>query len=152
MLPSYYGDPLVRQRMFSINKDIILKEVFKYTVHEDTDWIQLTSFTNQRSKIHPLQSTTGMENLRIWSGWMNRICDPIVQAFHYTCVSATAVTAHSLPPMCIRWLAYNTLRTHTRGLTGYDHPVKMSDVRTVKKAFLGKPGMRRKVGRPKLRW
>jgi len=28
----------------------------------------------------------------------------------------------------------------------------MSDVRTVKKVFLGKPGGRRKAGRPKLRW
>jgi hypothetical protein len=30
--------------------------------------------------------------------------------------------------------------------------VRMSDDRTVKKVFLGKPDGRRKVGRPKLRW
>jgi hypothetical protein len=32
------------------------------------------------------------------------------------------------------------------------HLVRMSDDRTVKKGFMGKPDGRRKAGRPKLRW
>jgi hypothetical protein len=32
------------------------------------------------------------------------------------------------------------------------HLVSMSDGRTVNEVFLGEPGGRRKVGRPKLRW
>jgi hypothetical protein len=39
-----------------------------------------------------------------------------------------------------------------RRLEWSGHLVRMSDGRTVKKVFLGKPDGRRKVGRPKLRW
>jgi hypothetical protein len=39
-----------------------------------------------------------------------------------------------------------------RRLEGTGHLVRMSDDRTVKTVYLGKPGGRRKVGRPKLRW
>jgi hypothetical protein len=38
----------------------------------------------------------------------------------------------------------------TMGWAG--HVVGMSVDRTIKKVFLGKPGGRRKAGRPKLRW
>jgi hypothetical protein len=40
-----------------------------------------------------------------------------------------------------------------RRLEWAGHLVRMSDVRTVKEVFLGKPdGRRRKAGGPKLRW
>jgi hypothetical protein len=39
-----------------------------------------------------------------------------------------------------------------RRLERAGHLVRMPDDRTVKKAFLGKLGGRRNVGRPKLRW
>jgi hypothetical protein len=39
-----------------------------------------------------------------------------------------------------------------RRLEWAGHLVRMSDVRTVKKVFLGKSGRRRKAGRPKLEW
>jgi hypothetical protein len=42
-----------------------------------------------------------------------------------------------------------TIRLKRLEWTG--HVVRIADVTTVKKAFLGKPG-RRRVGRPKLRW
>jgi hypothetical protein len=39
-----------------------------------------------------------------------------------------------------------------RRLEWAGHLVRMSDGRTVKKVFVGKPDGRRKAGRPKLRW
>jgi hypothetical protein len=39
-----------------------------------------------------------------------------------------------------------------RRLEWAGHLVRMSDFRSVKKVFLGKPDGRRKAGRPKLRW
>jgi hypothetical protein len=39
-----------------------------------------------------------------------------------------------------------------RRLEWAGHVVRLSDDRTVKKVFLGKPDGRRKAGRPKLRW
>jgi hypothetical protein len=39
-----------------------------------------------------------------------------------------------------------------RRLEWAGHLERMSDDKTVKKVFLGKPGGRRKAGRPKLRW
>jgi hypothetical protein len=39
-----------------------------------------------------------------------------------------------------------------RRLEWAGHLVRMSDDRTVKKVFLGKPDGRRKAGRPKLTW
>jgi hypothetical protein len=39
-----------------------------------------------------------------------------------------------------------------RRLESAGHLVRMSDGRSVKKVFLGKPDGRRKAGRPKLRW
>jgi hypothetical protein len=41
---------------------------------------------------------------------------------------------------------------NVRSLEWAGHLVRMSDDRTVKKVFLGKPDRRRKAGRPKLRW
>ena len=42
--------------------------------------------------------------------------------------------------------------TVVRRLVWAGHMVRMSDDRTIKKVFLGKPDGRRKAGRPKLRW
>jgi hypothetical protein len=39
-----------------------------------------------------------------------------------------------------------------RKLEWAGHVVRMSDDRTVRKVFVGKPDGRRKAGRPKLRW
>jgi hypothetical protein len=39
-----------------------------------------------------------------------------------------------------------------RRLEWAGHVVRVADYRTVKKAFLGKPGGKRGVGRPNLRW
>jgi hypothetical protein len=47
---------------------------------------------------------------------------------------------------------HTLLATTVRRLERAGHLVRMSGDRTVKKAFLGKPGGRRKAGRPKLRW
>jgi hypothetical protein len=47
----------------------------------------------------------------------------------------------------------NTVKTiKVRRLEWAGHLVRISDDRTVKKVFLGKPGGRRKAGRPKLKW
>jgi hypothetical protein len=46
----------------------------------------------------------------------------------------------------------NIVTTKVKRLEWAGHLVRMSDDRTVKKVFLGKPDGRRKVGRPKLRW
>jgi hypothetical protein len=47
---------------------------------------------------------------------------------------------------------YTVTTTAVRRLERGGHLVRMSDDKTVKKVFLGKPDGRRKAGRPKLRW
>ena len=53
----------------------------------------------------------------------------------------------------VKWQEPNTVTTiEIRRLQRVGHVVRMSDGRTVKTVFLGRPDGSRKTGRPKLRW